>query len=170
MLNNRGVNLIALIIMMIVMVIIAAIAITNSTDSYDQALEAKNKEERRQVSNAVGARFGSNQINAVVSPIIGEVIPKEYINRPTKEEAIVSIKNYLVELFLSEGKLVSDDELENKTTQKKIQKFIEDNYNDMEYTRVLRHADIIELGLDSISLEAEFLVNYYSTDVVGPIQ
>ncbi len=168
--NNKGVSLIALVVMRIVMIIIAGIAINNSVGSYDQALEAKALEERRQVSNAISARFGSNQINSIVRPIIGEVIPNEYLNKSSDEEAIIATRDYLVKMFFMEGRLVTDDEMNNKTTQKKIEKFLRDNIQDMEYTRVLRQPDLVELGLESISIESVFLVNYYSTDVVGPIQ
>ena len=168
--DNKGINLIALIIMIVVMIIIAGIAINNSTGSYEQALTAKAREERNQMAKAVGLRFGNYQINKVASPIVGDVIPEEYLNKPTDEEIISSTKDYLVTMFRKEGKLVTDDEMNNHTTEKEIEKFLKDNINDMEYTRVLRHANIVELEVDSISIQSEFLVNYYSQDVVGPIQ
>jgi type II secretory pathway pseudopilin PulG len=167
--NNKGISLIALAIMIIVMIIIASIAMNAGIDSYDQAVDAKNKEERNQVSQAVNARFGDNQFNAAVSPIVGELIPSECFSYPTDEQIIESAKTYLVDLFISEGRLQTQDEVTNKTIQKDIQRFLEENINDMQYTRILRHNDIIELGLESITINSIFLVNYYSADVVGPI-
>ena len=113
--NNKGISLIALVIMIIVMIIIASIAMNAGIDSYDQAVDAKNKEERNQVSQAVNARFGDNQFNAAVSPIVGELIPSECFSYPTDEQIIESAKTYLVDLFISEGRLQTQDEVTNKT-------------------------------------------------------
>ena len=168
--NNKGINLIALIIMIIIMIILAGIAINNSTTSVDKSFEAKAREERNQVAIAVSARFGEYHINSVASPIIGETIPSEYFSSDTDEENIENTKDYLVSMFRREGKMQTDDELYNHTIENQLQKFLEDNINDMEYTRILRHDDVIGLALDSISLASEFVVNYYSADVVGPIQ
>lgn len=160
--NNKGISLIALAIMIIVMIIIAGIALNAGIGSYEQALVAKAKEERNQVAHAVHARFGDSQVNSAISPIIGEYVPSE--------QDIAKTEEYLINMFRAEGKLATQDELDNKTIQKNIKEFLNSNSGDMEYTRILRHDDIIELGIDSISVESLFLVNYYSADVVGPIQ
>lgn len=168
--NNKGISLIALVILIVVMIIIASIAMNSGTGSYDNALVAKAREERNQMIHAVETRFGDYQINSIMKPLIGEVIPDEYLIHSTPEEVIESCYDYLVKMFLSENRLQTDDELNNKTLQNQIRKFLEDNVADMDYTRVIRHRDAIELGLESVSLDTVFLVNYYSIDVVGPIQ
>ena len=53
--------------------------------------------------------------------------------------------------------------------EREIGEFIETNINQMQYTRILRHGDIINLELDNISLKSVFLVNYATNSVVGPI-
>ena len=168
--KNQGVSLIALIIMIIVMIIIAGIALTAGVGSYDKAIEAKNKEERHQVKNAVSTRFGEYTMNSSLKPLLGEQIPNEYFLEDNPEERIQAVKMYLVGLFVAEGRLMTDDESENHTTVNEIEEFLKKNYDQMEYTRIIRHSHIIELGIDSIALPSVFLVNYYSADVIGPIQ
>ena len=168
--NNKGISLIALVILIVVMIIIATIAMNSGTSSYDNALDAKAKEERNQMIHAVQSRFGDYQINSIMKPLIGEVIPDEYLIQPTEDEIVESCYDYLYKLFITENRLQTEDEIKNKTLQTQIRKFLEDNVKDMDYTRIIRHRDAIELGLESVSLDTVFLVNYYSIDVVGPIQ
>ena len=161
--KDQGVSLIALIIMIIIMVIIAGIALS-------AALEAKNKEERHQVQNAVSTRFGEYTMNSSLKPLLGEQIPGEYFLEDDPDARIQAVKTYLVGLFVSEGRLRTDDEINNHTIVNEIDAFLKKNYDQMEYTRIIRHSHIIELGIDSIALPSVFLVNYYSADVIGPIQ
>ena len=168
--KDQGVSLIALIIMIIIMVIIAGIALTAGFGSYDKALEAKNKEERHQVQNAVSTRFGEYTMNSSLKPLLGEQIPGEYFLEDDPDARIQAVKTYLVGLFVSEGRLRTDDEINNHTIVNEIDAFLKKNYDQMEYTRIIRHSHIIELGIDSIALPSVFLVNYYSADVIGPIQ
>ena len=168
--KNQGVSLVALIIMIIVMIIIAGIALNSGIGSYDKALEAKSKEERHQVKNAVSTRFGDYTMNPSLKPLLGEQIPDDYFMESDPDARIQAIKVYLLALFISEGRLQTNDEVENHTTANEIQYFLEKNYEQMEYTRIIRHSHIIELGIDSIALPSVFVVNYYSADVIGPIQ
>ncbi len=164
--NNKGINLIALIILIIVMIILAGIAISNSTDSYTKSLEAKAKEENNQVRTAINARFGNFNISPSSSPLIGKQVPYD----ESEELDVEAIKNYLVSYYKSKGKLATEDELNNKTTENEIDYFVKRNKEDMEYTRLLEHSDIVALDIESISLDSEFIVNYYTGMVVGPIQ
>lgn len=165
--NNKGISLIALVIMIIVIIIIASIAINNSTGSYDNGLDAKAKEERAQVVDAINYRFGDNQIDSSINPLVGDTLPQELFEKETDEERKEAIKEYIINLFVSEGKLRTDN---NKEVEEQIKKFVDDNFIEMEYTRILRHNEVVQLGLNSVSNDSEFLVNYYSIDVVGPIQ
>lgn len=162
--NNKGINLIALIVMIVIMIILASIAIRVGTDSYENALESKAAAERQQVISAISGRFGDYQRNNTANPIVGFMIPKE--NLDTKENVTAYIKDKLKNEY---GKLMTDDELENQTYQNLIKEFVEDNFEDMEYTRLLLYSDLIELGIEKTNLNAVYLVNYYSSDVVGPI-
>lgn len=161
--KNKGISLIALIVMIVVMIILASIAINVGTDSYENALESKAAAERKEVISAVSGRFGDYQRNNTASPIVGVSIPEEYTEA---EEMITYLKAKLKNEY---GKLMTDDEIENKTYQNLIEKFVKDNLEDMEYTRLLFHSDLIELGIEKTNVNAVYLVNYYSSDVVGPI-
>ena len=162
--NNKGINLIALIVMIIVMIILAAIAIKTGTDAYQNALKTKGAEERKQVEYAISDRFGDYQRNETANPLVGFIIPDEDVETEAKA------KNYLISKFKGEyGKLATDDEIQNNTQRKLIEKFVADNFNEMEYTRILIYSDLIDLGVENTNLNAIYLVNYYSNDVVGPI-
>ena len=159
--NNKGVNLVALVVMMVVMIILASIAIKAGTDAYKNALETKAAEERKQVEYAISDRFGDYQRNSTANPLVGLLIPDE--NFTSKEATTTYITNKIKNEY---GKLIADEE-----TQDLIKKFVSDNFEDedMEYTRILVYRDLIELGIENTNLNAVYLVNYYSNDVVGPI-
>ena len=161
--NKKGISLIALVVMMIIMIILANIAINVSMNAYDESQRAKQAAERQQVVDAVTGRFGDYQRNGTANPIIGLIIPED--QSETKEDTF----NYIIEKLKGIGKLVTEEEVQNKTQTKQIKKFVEDNSEDMEYTRILQYNDLLELGLENTNLYAVYLVNYYSSDVVGPI-
>jgi len=162
--NNKGINLVALIIMIIVMIMLAAIAINVSMDSYENSLEAKSAAERQQLTVAISSRFGDNQRNATANPLVGLTIPEENL------ESEQSIIDFVCDKFKNEyGKLMTDDELDNSTQRVLIERFVYDNFEDMKYTRILLYTDLIELGIENTNMNAVYLVNYYSNDVVGPI-
>ena len=161
--NNKGINLVAIIIMIIVMIMLAAIAINVSMDSYENSLEAKAAAERQQITIAISSRFGDNQRNATANPLVGLMILEEL-------ETEQSIIDYVCDKFKNEyGKLMTDDELANSTQRISIERFIYDNFEDMKYTRILVYTDLLELGIENTNMNAVYLVNYYSNDVVGPI-
>ncbi len=160
--NNRGVSMIALIIAIVIMIILASIALNAGNDAFDRAQIAKADAERKEVMKAVESRYGKYSINKTASPLVGEKIPAEYYT-------VNEISDYLIDLFRSENRMFSDDEMMNHTREREIQAFLVNNVDNMEYTRILRHDDVINLGLDNITLKSVFLVNYYSVDVVGPI-
>jgi hypothetical protein len=166
--NNKGISIVALVFMIIIIVIIAGIALSSGIIGYDKAYEAKAKEERRQIVNAVSNRFGDFQRSKTMNPLIGDEIPSEYLSESDKDTRKSNVKAYLFELFHSEGKL--NDRDANIQLEKDLDDFLEKNIDEMKYTRLIRHDQIIELGIESISLQSEFLVNYYTADVVGPIQ
>jgi type II secretory pathway pseudopilin PulG len=166
--NKRGVSIVALVFMIIIMIILASIALTSGLTGYDKAFEAKAKEERRQILNAISSRFGDNQRNKTVYPLVGFEIPEDYYNSDSEDDTKINqITDYLIKVFKSRNRLNADD---NALTQEEIKGFVKKNLDCMSYTRIILHDDIIELGIDSISSESIFLINYYSADVVGPIQ
>ena len=168
--SKKGVSIVALVFMIIIMVILASIALTSGLTGYDKAYEAKAKEERRQIVNAISGRFGDNQRNGTVYPLVGFEIPPEYYTNDNDDATkIENITNYLLGVFRSNDKLNLDEVTINQTKDE-VKKFVEKNLDIMKYTRILMHDDIIALGIDSISQYAMFLINYYSADVVGPIQ
>jgi len=162
--KNKGISLISLVVMIVIMIILAAIAIRVGMESYENALESKAATERQEVIAAVSGRFGDYQRNSTANPIVGFIVPDEYLeNKDT-------IANYIInKLKVEYGKLFTDDEIKDSTQQKLIYKFIEDNYDDMEYTRILSYSDLIDLEIENTNINAVYVVNYYSNDVVGPI-
>ncbi len=169
--KHAGISLISLIIMIIVMIILASIVITVSTKSYDQSLIAKQETERLQVVNAIQTRFGQYERNHTTSPLLGL-----QLSDITDKEADEIVTD-LVELFTMEYEknildteiLVPPENVQNYTSKGRIRKFITDNQEEMEYTRILKYDNLQELGLENVNTRALYLVNYYSNDVVGPI-
>lgn len=162
--NNKGISLITLVVMIVIMIILASVAINVSMNSYDEALRAKIYAERQQVIDAVTGRFSDYQRNNTANPLLGLMIPEE--NSETLMDTYDYIENKLRNEYY---KLLTDDEYDNQTQTKQISKFLVDNAEDMEYTRILFYDDLLELGLENTTLQAVYLVNYYSSDVVGPI-
>jgi len=150
--------------MIVIMIILAAVAINVSMNSYDQAQQAKIYAERQQVIEAITGRFADYQRNSTANPLLGLRIPEE--NSATLRDMFDYIDAKLRNEY---GKLVTNDELENHTQTKQIDKFLADNAEDMEYTRILIYDDLLGLGLENTTITAVYLVNYYSSDVVGPI-
>lgn len=161
--NNKGINLITLVITIIVIIILATITINIGTKAYDNAREARLEEQRNNVINAVSARFADNQRNELVNPLLGYAIQVE--DGDTAE----NLANKYIERFKDEGKLDTDDTQKNANTEDQIKKLILDNFDNMNYTRVLQYNDLIALEIENTDTNALFLVNYYSSDVVGPI-
>lgn len=162
--NNKGISLVALVVMIIIMIILAAVAINITMDAYDESQRAKQKTERQEVIEAVSGRFGDYMRNHTANPLLGLIIPEENV------ATMLDVRNYIdIKLRTDYGKLVTEDEILNHTQTKEIEKFIADNFNDMEYTRILLYDDLLELGVENVTIHAVYLVNYYSSDVIGPI-
>ena len=170
--NNKGLSLIALAIAIVIMIILASVALRSGSTDYEKAVQAKEDAERGQVVTAVEYRYGNYLVNKTTNPLIGEKLEfNTSISDYTDEDFLENYKNdlkfFLVHFFQSEGRLSSPDRLTNFESD--VDLFIERNLSCMEYTRILRHADIINLELDNIALNSVFLVNYYTNSVVGPI-
>ena len=157
--NNKGISLIALAVMIIVMIIIAAIAYTNSFDAHDKAMIAREKEENMNVTNAIQNRFGEYMASSTINPLSGIIIPNDLTTTSEMEEFII---NYLHE----NGKLYTERNAEFKAG---IRKLLEDNKDHPEYTRILEHTHLIDLGIENLPTDSMYVVNYYGMTVVGPI-
>ena len=160
--NNKGVSIIALIVVIIILVILSTLTIRASMEDYDKAQSAKESSERTQVVNAVAVRYGNYLRNSTANPLVGDKIPDDY-------DTIQACKEYLVDLFKSENRMQSSREVKDHELEKGIQDFLEKNIDLMDYTRILRHSDIVSLNVDNVSQSAVFLVNYETSMVVGPI-
>lgn len=162
--NNKGISLVTLIVMILVMIILAAITIRSTMIGYEKSLEAKAGAEREQVRKAMNGKFADNQVNGTANPLVGLLIPKENMDT---EEAVV---NYLCDKLKDDYmKFVNIEAVEQEKQRDSIIKFVSDNFEDMEYTRILEYSDLINLGLENTNLNAVYVVNYYSSDVIGPI-
>lgn len=162
--NNKGISMITLIVMIIIMIILASITINVSTKSYQESIETKMQAEREQVKKAIAGRFGAYQRNSTGNPLVGILIPEE--NLDTTQHAV----EYICDKFKKEyGKSLIPISEDSSDPKQLLEKFVSDNFDDMEYTRILVPSDLIDLGIENTNLNAVYLVNYYSTDVVGPI-
>ena len=160
--NNKGINLIALITMIIIMIILAAIAMKNSFDAHNKSFIARQKEENLNVTTAVQNRYGEYVTNPTNSPLAGLTVPDEY---DTPEKMYEYIEMYLIR----NGKLVTQDVKDNDETKEAIRKMLNDDKDYLKYTRILEHSHLVELGLESLPINAVYVVNYFGTDVIGPI-
>jgi Tfp pilus assembly protein PilE len=159
--NNKGISLVALVVVIIILVILSSIAITAGMNDYDKAQQAKENLERSQVIEAVSTRYNNYLRNSTANPLVGDKVPDDY---QTEEE----IKEYLIGLFQSESRISNSPE-KYATFEKELDAFVEENVKLMKYTRVLRHDDIVSLNVDNVSISAVFLVNYYTSSVIGPV-
>lgn len=158
--RNKGINLLALIITVIVMIILATITIFVSANAYQRGVEAKKDAERLQVVRAIENRFGENQRNELANPLAGFVIPEE--KREDEEEFL----SYL------ETKIKSDYQkklFEIPEQLEEMKNFFQSNKENQEYTRILLYTDMIELGIENVTEGTVYVVNYYSDNVVGPL-
>ncbi len=155
--NNKGINMIALVVTIIVMIIIASISLNAAIKDRQKAEEAKRLSERNQVEKAVGIRYANHVRNSAHYPIIGASIPEQYT---TADE----IKEYIVDLFTREEVSSNLNEFSDD-----LDEFINTNLKYMEYTRILRHSDVIGLEIENVTLKSVFIVNYYTGKVLGPI-
>ncbi len=161
--KEKGISLISLVVMIVVMIILASIGMNVSMNAYEESINAKQAAENQQVKDAVTGRFGDYQRNGTANPIVGLMIPSE------ETKSLEKTYDYIIKKLKDSGKLVTEDEFQNQTQSKQIKKFVLDNEEDIEYTRLLEYNDLLELGLENTNLNAIYLVNYYSSDVVGPI-
>ena len=157
--NNKGINLIALVIMIIVMIIVASIAYKNSFDAQEKAMVARNKEERMNVTHAIQNRFGEYVTNGTISPLSGVIIPEE-------NDTIDKMYEYIKMYLKTKGKLSTD---EREEFENDIMNLLKENKDNLEYTRVLEHSHLLELGVENLPTDAMYVVNYYGMTVVGPI-
>ncbi len=159
--NNKGISLVALVVVIIILVILSSIAITAGMNDYNKAQQAKENLERSQVIEAVSTRYNNYLRNSTANPLVGDKVPDDY---QTEEE----IKKYLIGLFQSENRISNSPE-KYDAFEKELDAFVEENVKLMKYTRVLRHDDIVSLNVDNVSISAVFLVNYYTSSVIGPV-
>ena len=159
--NNKGISLVSLVVMIILMILLASYGVNVGINNYNKSLETKAAEENQQVKLAVSNRFGDNQRNNTSYPLVGLVIPEDNAN------TIDMAKTYIIyKLRKDYNKLNNENYAEDEAN---IQKFVNDNFSEMEYTRILTSTDLVELGIENTNLNSIFIVNYYSSDVVGPI-
>ena len=155
--NNKGLNLIALIVTIIVMIIIASIALNAAINDQEKANEAKRLTEKGQVAKAIEIRYANYTRNSAHYPIIGQKIPEHY---SSKED----IKEYIIDTFLREQIIANANSISDE-----LDAFLDSNMKYMEYTRILKRADIVALELENVTLKSVFIVNYYTGKVIGPI-
>ena len=159
--NNKGIGLIALIVVIIILVILSSIAITAGTRDSEKAQQAKEDLERSQVTEAISTRYNNYLRNSTANPLVGDKVPEDY---QTKEE----VKGYLIRLFQSENRITSSPDAYDQFV-KELDDFLDENIGQMKFTRILRHDDIVSLNIDNVSISAAFLVNYYTSSVIGPV-
>lgn len=165
--NNQGISMITLIITIVVIIILSSIAIVVSENGIDMAIDARYQNERKELQSAVTSRFAGYLRNSQTYPLEGasvEAIFDETLsNEEKKSQATTEIVDYLKNL----GRYTAEtDEVKNE-----IGKILEDNINHVKYTRIIGSTEMLSLGITNLNsdINYNYIVNYYSADVIGPI-
>lgn len=165
--NCKGVSMITLIITIIVIIILSSVAIVVSNNGIDMANEAKFQNEKREIKQALTSRFAGYLRNEDLYPIEGIALQSAFNEGLSDEERKQQVLNEIVTHLKGLGRYTVDtDEVKNE-----IEKMLQDNINHIEYTRIIGATEMLALGLTNVGSEInyEYVVNYYSSDVIGPI-
>lgn len=164
--NSKGISLTSLVIMIIVIIILSSIVFVISNDGMEMSEQARYKNEIKELQTAITSRFSGYCRNEVAFPLEGTAI--DISDGDTADQITEKIINALI----ASGRYAhSIDMTEENVMPAKIKKFVEDNIDNISYTRILNPQDWIAIGLNSVSGNANYsyIVNYYSTDVIGPV-
>lgn len=165
--NSKGISMITLIITIVVIIILSSIAIVVSENGIDMALDARYQNERKELSDAVISRFAGYLRNSSTYPLEGASVPAifdESLSNADKEaQALSQILEYLK---TSGSATAGTDDVKNE-----ISKILHDNINHIKYTRIIGSSEMLSLGLSNLTSDINYvyIVNYYSADVIGPI-
>lgn len=165
--NSKGVSMVSLVITIIVIIILASIAIVVSDNGIDMAYDAKFENERKELKQAVASRFASYMRNSDMYPLEGISVPAMFNDGLSTDEKQQQVLEEVVTYLNSLGRTTVDkDEVKNEIVQ-----LLQENKNHIKYTRIVGATEMLALGLTNISgnINYEYIVNYYSADVIGPI-
>ncbi len=165
--NNQGISMITLIITIVVILILSGIAIVVSESGIDMAIDARYQNEKKELQSAVTSRFAGYLRNSQTYPLEGasvEAIFDETLSKEDKKtRAMTEIINYLKSL----GRTTA----ETAEVKSEIEQILGDNINHIKYTRIIGSTEMLSLGLSNLNsdINYNYIVNYYSADVIGPI-
>lgn len=140
--NRDGISLISLVVMIIIIVIFASIATISSISDIKETANTKIDVEISELKKAVSDRMVNHERNPEKYPLIGE--------------KVVDPTDYLYYI----------DRLDNSEITEIASSINEDN---IDYYRLVDNVSADKLGVDSLSTEHYFLVDYYTGKVYGTI-
>lgn len=153
--NNEGISLIALVMMIIVILILTAIFVSSGLDSIFEAKSSKNANEIAQLKNAIADRFNSYLKNEDTVTLIGTPAKTKY----STEQCV--------------NKIISSLDYEKVTQEEKnadVSKITNNIERDFDtYVMIISSGDMAKLGLENYSKVNNYIVDYYTGMVYGPI-
>ena len=152
--NSKGISMVTLVITIVVMMILLSIAFVVNNDGTERADIAKIENEKQLLQQALQARCADYIRNPQFASLEGEKV----------EPTLDAITSYLS----SSGRETTND----SEVRTEITTFLQKNDKWTEYIRIIDYSDMLGLGLTNISHKTDYsyVVNYYSLDIVGPIE
>lgn len=165
--NSKGISMITLIITIVVIIILSSIAIVVSENGIDMALDARYQNERKELSEAVTSRFAGYLRNSSTYPLEGVSVEAVFDDSLSNDEKEAEALTQIVERLKNLGSTTVD----TVDVKNEINKILHDNINHIKYTRIVSSTEMLALGLTNLGSDINYvyIVNYYSADVIGPI-
>lgn len=153
--NSKGISIITLVITIVVMLILASIVYVVGNDGMETADNAKHYNEKKSLQEAMEARFASFAVNEKMNPLEG-----------------TQIEDYTADKIIEHLTSLGRKEANTTENRDEIVKFVEQNVNHAEYTRIINYDDMLALEIANVSYKTNYsyVVNYHSLDIVGPIK
>ena len=148
--NNSGITLITLIVMIIIILILSSIFVVTGMNSLDESKEAQIEREIHSLKQAINVRYTEYEKND------GSVLLFGTLAKKTMNEAECIAK---IEKTLSDEEKTKDLE--------KISGDLTENFD--EYVMIIKKSDKKNLGLENYSADTNYIVDYRSGRVFGPI-
>lgn len=140
--KQNGVSLITLIVTIIVIIILASVAMASGVGSIEEANRTKIDMEIRGIKDAVSDRMIYYAQNSSNYPLVGKKVDD------------ITIYLYCID----------------NITNEEISDFIENmSYENSDYYRVVDSIAAKSMGVESISEEHQYVVDYYTGKVFGPV-
>ena len=149
--NNKGITLIALIIMIIVLLILTSIFVATSLDALNETEKSEIQSEMHALEQAVSERYTSYIKNGESSRV--ELVGLTPI-WPTASECVGAIKVAM--------------KYEDSDRINRVSGEISRDYE--KYVKIIDANEAKKLGIDNLNKDYQYVVDYYTSAVYGPIK